>query len=150
VFKIEEWKYARETMAPAYAASVLVVTTETLPGFEIRAVLGEVLGVTACTRNPYVAGFRTLDGGQGVGMAQLLVQSRASAVAQMVTAARRRGATAVVGMRFDNRDITPNWVELCAYGTAVVAMPITAEARRQHALAEDVATMPQPQPQPQP
>ncbi|GAA1806268.1 YbjQ family protein [Planosporangium flavigriseum] len=115
---------------------MLVVTTESLPGYEIRAVLGEVLGVTACTRNPYVAGFRTLNGGQGAEMAQVLVQSRASAIAQMVTAARRRGATAVVGMRFDNRDITPNWVELCAYGTAVVARPITAEARQQAAEAE--------------
>jgi uncharacterized protein YbjQ (UPF0145 family) len=124
---------------------VLVVTTENLPGYQIRAVLGEVLGVTACTRNPYVAGFRTLDGGQGAQMAQVLVQSRASAVSQMVNAARRRGATAVIGMRFDNRDITGNWVELCAYGTAVVALPVTEQARRQQATAtDDVATMPQP------
>jgi uncharacterized protein YbjQ (UPF0145 family) len=121
---------------------VLVVTTESLPGYEIRAVLGEVLGVTACTRNPYVAGFSRLDGGQGAEMAQVLVQNRASAVAQMVNAARRRGATAVVGMRFDNRDITPSWVELCAYGTAVVALPITEEARRQ-ATSEDVRAMPE-------
>ncbi|HEV7897389.1 MAG TPA: YbjQ family protein [Planosporangium sp.] len=112
---------------------MLVVTTESLPGYEIRAVLGEVLGVTACTRNPYVAGFRTLDGGQGAQMAQVLVQSRASAISQMINAARSRGATAVIGMRFDNRDITGNWVELCAYGTAVLALPITDEARRQQA-----------------
>jgi uncharacterized protein YbjQ (UPF0145 family) len=126
---------------------VLVVTTENLPGYQIRVVLGEVLGVTACTRNPYVAGFRTLDGGQGAQMAQVLVQSRASAVSQMVNAARRRGATAVIGMRFDNRDITGNWVELCAYGTAVVALPVTEEARRQRAAAtDDVATMPRARP----
>jgi uncharacterized protein YbjQ (UPF0145 family) len=119
---------------------VLVVTTDSLPGFEIRAVLGEVLGVMACTRNPYVAGFRTLDGGVGAEMAQVLVQSRASAISQMINAARRRGATAVVGMRFDNRDITGNWVELCAYGTAVTAVPVSTEARRQQAAtAEDAA-----------
>ena len=112
---------------------MLVVTTDTLPGYELRAVLGEVLGVTACTRNPYVAGFRTLDGGQGTEMAQVLVQSRASAIAQMITAAERRGATAVVGMRFDNRDITGNWVELCAYGTAVIAVSVTDEAHGRHA-----------------
>jgi len=110
---------------------VLVVTTDSLPGYEIRNVLGEVLGVTACTRNPYVAGFRTLDGGQGAEMAQVLVQSRAAAIAQMIHAARRRGANAVIGMRFDNRDITGNWVEICAYGTAVVAVPLTDDARRQ-------------------
>jgi hypothetical protein len=39
-------------------------------------------------------------------------------------------------MRFDNRDITGNWVELCAYGTAVTAVPVTEEARRQQAAAE--------------
>ena len=71
---------------------MLVVTTDTLPGYELRAVLGEVLGVTACTRNPYVAGFRTLDGGQNTEMAHLLVQSRVTAIAQMITAAERRGA----------------------------------------------------------
>jgi uncharacterized protein YbjQ (UPF0145 family) len=43
-------------------------------------------------------------------------------------------------MRFDNRDITGNWVEICAYGTAVVAVPVTEEARRRSAL-EDASTM---------
>jgi uncharacterized protein YbjQ (UPF0145 family) len=33
--------------------------------------------------------------------------------------AQRRGGNAVVGMRFDHRDISDMWVELCAYGTAV-------------------------------
>ena len=117
---------------------MLVVTTEGLAGYEIQSVLGEVLGVTACTRNPYVAGFRSLDGGQGAEMAQVLVQSRASAITQMIQAAKRRGATAVVGMRFDNRDITGNWVELCAYGTAVIAVPVTDEIRGRHAAAADI------------
>ncbi len=125
----------RRGQLPAYSRYVLVVTTESLPGYEIRAVLGEVLGVTACTRNPSVAGSRSLDGAQGAEMAQVLVQSRASAIAQMIIAAKRRGATAVVGMRFDNRDITGNWVELCAYGTAVIAIATTEEALRQQAIS---------------
>jgi uncharacterized protein YbjQ (UPF0145 family) len=121
---------------------LLVVTTESLPGFEIRAVLGEVLGVTACTRNPYSAGFHTLDGDQGTEMAQFLVQGRTSAITEMINAAHRRGATAVVGMRFDNRDVTGNWVELCAYGTAVIAVPVTEEAKRQ--LAAEAADASEP------
>jgi uncharacterized protein YbjQ (UPF0145 family) len=40
----------------------------------------------------------------------------------MVEAANRRGANAVVGMRFDNRDVTPPWREVCAYGTAVLVV----------------------------
>ncbi len=114
-----------------YASFVLVVTTDTLPGYEIRAVLGEVLGVIACTRNPYAAGFQSLDGGESAVMAQVLVQNRASAIGQMINAALSRGATAILGMRFDNRDITGNWVEICAYGTAVVAVPIGERAVRQ-------------------
>jgi uncharacterized protein YbjQ (UPF0145 family) len=120
--------HLRRGALSVYSRYVLVVTTESLPGYEIRAVLGEVLGVTACTRNPYVAGFRTLDGSEGVEIAQVFVQSRAAAITQMINAARGRGASAVVGMRFDNRDITVNWVELCAYGTAVIAVPIGADA----------------------
>jgi uncharacterized protein YbjQ (UPF0145 family) len=124
---------------------VLVVTTESLPGYEVRAVMGEVLGVTACTRNPYVAGFRTLDGAVGTEMAQVLVQSRATAIAQMIHAARRRGANAIVGMRFDNRDITGNWVEICAYGTAVVAVPVSEYAKRQNEAVMETGHLPHQQ-----
>lgn len=121
---------------------MLVVTTDGLSGYEIRSVLGEVLGVTACTRNPYVAGFRSLDGGQGAEMAQVLVQSRATAIGQMINAARSRGANAIVSMRFDNRDITGNWVEICAYGTAVIAVPLTEDAKRQDAAYSQLGQAP--------
>lgn len=104
--------------------------------------------MAACTRNPYVVGPRTIDSGQGAEMAQVLVQGRASAITQMINAARRRGATAVVGMRFDNRDITGNWVELCAYGTAVIAVPVTEDARRQLAVEAGDASVPSPRPRP--
>ena len=80
-------------------------------------------------------------------MAQVLVQTRARAIVQMMVAARRRGANAILGMRFDNRDITSMWVEIVAYGTAVVVVPLTPEAQRQfdamnadggkHAVRED-------------
>ncbi|MGI5247241.1 YbjQ family protein [Dactylosporangium sp. CA-139066] len=105
---------------------MLVVTTEGLPGFEITAVLGEVLGVVATSRNPFAAGIRSTEGGPGQDLSQFLVQTRSRAVGQMVQAAENRGANAIVGMRFDHRDVTNTWVELCAYGTAVVAVPIHA------------------------
>jgi uncharacterized protein YbjQ (UPF0145 family) len=111
---------------------VLVVTTDTLPGYEVRLVLGEVLGVTASTRNPYASGVRSPDTGERGEMALVLVQTRARAISQMMGAARRRGANAILGMRFDNRDITSMWVEICAYGTAVIAVPVTPEAQRQY------------------
>jgi uncharacterized protein YbjQ (UPF0145 family) len=107
---------------------VLVVTTEGLPGYEVTAVLGEVLGVLPCSRNPFAAGVSSPDGGASPEMTRVLVHTRARAVAQMVHAAEGRGANAIVGMRFDHRDVTDHWVELCAYGTAVVAAPLPGRA----------------------
>jgi hypothetical protein len=52
-------------------------------------------------------------------MSEALAYWRQEAVEQMVEAARRRGANAVLGMRFDNREISSYWAEICAYGTAV-------------------------------
>jgi uncharacterized protein YbjQ (UPF0145 family) len=122
-----------EAQIYAYDGHVLVVTTEGLPGYDVTAVVGEVLGVIACSRNPFAAGLRSPDGGSGVEMSQVLVQTRARAIAQMIHAAENRGANAIVGMRFDHRDITNHWVELCAYGTAVVAAARTEFAKRQEA-----------------
>lgn len=110
---------------------MLVVTTDSLPGYDVRTVLGEVLGVTASTRNPFASGLRSPATGASGDMAHVLVQTRARAIEQMMVAARRRGANAILGMRFDNRDITGTWVEIVAYGTAVVAAPVTPEAQRQ-------------------
>lgn len=114
---------------------MLVVTTEGLPGYDITTVLGEVLGVVATSRNPFAAGIRSTEGGPGQDMSQFLVQSRSRAVGQMVQAAKHRGANAIVGMRFDHRDVTNQWVELCAYGTAVVAVPYAHRRTGAHAAA---------------
>lgn len=111
---------------------MLVVTTDSLPGYDVRVVLGEVLGVTASTRNPFASGIRSPATGERGDMAHVLVQTRARAIEQMMVAARRRGANAILGMRFDNRDITSTWVEIVAYGTAAVAVPVTPEAQRQY------------------
>ena len=110
---------------------MLVVTTDSLPGYDVRVVLGEVLGVTASTRNPFASGIRSPATGERGDMAHVLVQTRARAIEQMMVAARRRGANAILGMRFDNRDITSMWVEIVAYGTAVLAVPLTPEAQGQ-------------------
>lgn len=100
---------------------MLVVTTDTLPGYEVVDVLGEVFGTVACTRNRFDAHMKDLQDGIDPEMAGRLVRVRAAAVTQMIGAARRRGATAIVGMRFDSREVTGAWMELCAYGTAVKA-----------------------------
>ncbi len=45
-------------------------------------------------------------------------------IARMVAEAEQRGANAIVAMRFDTSEIGTNWTEVCAYGTAVFAIPL--------------------------
>lgn len=101
---------------------MLVVTSDTLPGYEIRQVLGYVAVSIACTRNPFDAGVKSLDG-ELVDRGRALTERRDAAVLELEDAAAQLGANAVVAMRFDHRDVTNAWVEVCAYGTAVVVQP---------------------------
>jgi uncharacterized protein YbjQ (UPF0145 family) len=103
---------------------VLVVTTEQLPGYEIRQILGEVVSSMARTRNPYREGVKNLRGGAYDPLApDNLTRWRTDSVARLGEEARRIGANAVIGMRFDSRDCGEMWMEICAYGTAVVVVP---------------------------
>jgi uncharacterized protein YbjQ (UPF0145 family) len=99
---------------------MLVVTTDTIPGYEVLAVIGEVIGVSARANNPYVEGIKSLHGKTNPQLLILLTEIRQEAVGKMMQAAVRRGANAIIGMRFDHRTVTSYWNELVAYGTAVV------------------------------
>jgi uncharacterized protein YbjQ (UPF0145 family) len=103
--------------------NVLVVTTDHLPGYEIREVLGEVVSSMARTRNPYREGVKALRGGAYDPKApENLTRWRTDAVTRLGEEARRLGANAVIGMRFDHRDVGEMWMEVCAYGTAVIVL----------------------------
>ncbi len=104
------------------------MTTEQLPGYEIRQILGEVVSSMARTRNPYREGVKNLRGGAYDPMApDNLTRWRTDSVARLGEEALRLGANAVIGMRFDSRDCGEMWMEICAYGTAVVAVPTMPE-----------------------
>jgi uncharacterized protein YbjQ (UPF0145 family) len=99
----------------------LVVTTETIPGTETVEVLGRVYGSIAMDADPYAARVRrTSDGRISQAACRELARIREEAVAQMCRTARAMGANAVIGMRFDNRLLGSDCVEICAYGTAVL------------------------------
>ena len=139
--------------APASADSigtVLVVTTDQLPGYEVRQILGEVVSSMARTRNPYREGVKNLRGGAYDPMApDNLTRWRTDSVARLGEEARRLGANAVIGMRFDSRDCGEMWMEICAYGTAVIVVPtvpdvmppdqplVAAETAHEPAIAEE-------------
>jgi uncharacterized protein YbjQ (UPF0145 family) len=104
-------------------ATMLVVTTESVPGYRVIAVLGEVLGLTIRSRNPFREGLAKLSGGANPDALDLLARWRRETVAELILAAERRGANGILGMRWDHREVTLSVVELCAYGTAVVLVP---------------------------
>ena len=111
---------------------MLVVTTFDIPGWDIRKVHGEVFGLTVRSRNAFSqfgAGLKSIVGGELKGMTANLITSRNEVMDRMIEEARKRGANAVVGMRFDTSEMGDTWTEICAYGTAVQAIPITEEAK---------------------
>jgi Putative heavy-metal-binding len=48
----------------------------------------------------------------------------------MIEEARARGGNAIIAMRFDTSEMGDVWTEICAYGTAVVAVPVSDGARQ--------------------
>jgi uncharacterized protein YbjQ (UPF0145 family) len=113
---------------------VLVVTMDDLPGYQIRSVIGEVVGVTARPQNKFTEGVRSLDGRLSAAGEQYLIAGRREAVERMAFHARNAGANAVLGMRFDHRVVSPAWVEICAYGTAVVAVALRGSSGPRRAI----------------
>jgi uncharacterized protein YbjQ (UPF0145 family) len=106
---------------------MLIVTSNKIPGHRIDAVFGEVMGLTVRSRDigsQMMAGFRSLGGGELPEMTKALYESRQEVMARMVNEAQQRGANAIVAMRFDTSEMGSNWTEVCAYGTAVFAIPL--------------------------
>ncbi|MDR2671930.1 MAG: heavy metal-binding domain-containing protein [Coriobacteriales bacterium] len=105
---------------------VLVVTTENVPGYKTRKVIGEVFGVTSRSRNVvsnFGAGLKTLVGGEIGAFTNLLHETRLEAIGRLRVEAASRGANAVVMMRFDNESIAQTVGGTVAYGTAVLLEP---------------------------
>jgi len=124
---------------------MLVVTSNDVPGYEIRAVYGEVFGVTVRSRNVgagFTAGFRSLGGGEIPEMTKLLLQSRNEAMGRMIQQAQQRGANGIIAFRFDNGEIAGRWTEICAYGTAVWVAPVSDDAKRQYDAMVHTGMMP--------
>ena len=69
-------------------------------------------------------------GGELAGMTKALSDSRNEAMGRMIEEARARGGNAIVAMRFDTSEMGDVWTEIAAYGTAVVAVPLSEGARQ--------------------
>ena len=98
-----------------------LVTIETIPGQAFES-LDVVKGTVVYSKNfgrDFMAGMKTLVGGEIVGYTEMLNEARAIATKRMVEAAEALGADAVVGMRYASSSVMQGAAEVVAYGTAV-------------------------------
>lgn len=101
-------------------------TTFTLDGYTIVQGLGLVRGITVRSRSifgNFGAKIQTMFGGHISMLATMCERAREEAFEIMLAQAQRRGANAVVGMRYDATEIMPGVSEVLCYGTAVVVEP---------------------------
>lgn len=108
---------------------MIVVNTETVPGYEITEVKGLVQGNTIRAKNigrDIGAGLKNLVGGELKGYTDLLTESRREALQRMLAQADELGANAVVNVRFTTSSVAAGAAELYAYGTAVVVRTVGA------------------------
>jgi uncharacterized protein YbjQ (UPF0145 family) len=116
---------------PLNTYGLMVVTTPTLPGWSIDAVLGTVIGNTVRTRNALSrmgAGIAASFGGELTAYTTLLSESRNEAVRRMVGQAKLLGATAIIGVAFNTSELLEIATELLVVGTAVTAHRIADQA----------------------
>ena len=91
------------------------------PGKEIEA-LSIVKGTIVMSKNigkDFMAGMKTLVGGEIVGYTEMLVEARQLATKRMVDEAEALGADAVIGIRFSSSSLMQGAAEVVAFGTAV-------------------------------
>ena len=98
-----------------------LLSIEYIPGQEIEA-LGIVKGTVVQTKNvghDFMAGLKTLVGGEIVSYTQMLNEARQIAVKRMVDEAKEMGADAVIGVKYGSSQVMSGAAEVIAYGTAV-------------------------------
>ncbi len=98
-----------------------LVSIDSIPGKEVE-VLGLVKGTIVQTKNigrDFMAGMKTLVGGEIAGYTEMLNEARQLATKRMVDEAEALGADAIVGVRFGSSMVMQGAAEILAYGTAV-------------------------------
>ena len=98
-----------------------LLSIEYIPGQDIEA-LGMVKGTIVQTKNlgrDFMAGMKSLVGGELVGYTEMLEEARQIAVKRMVDEAKKLGADAVSGVKYGSSQVMSGAAEVIAYGTAV-------------------------------
>ena len=100
---------------------MLLLNIDYVPGKEVEP-LGLVKGTVVQSKNfgkDFMAGMKTLVGGEIVGYTEMLTEARQIATKRMVDEAEALGADAVVNVRYGSSAVMQGAAEVIAYGTAV-------------------------------
>lgn len=100
---------------------MLLLNIDHIPGKNVEA-LGIVKGTVVQSKNigkDFMAGMKTLVGGEIVGYTEMLTEARQVATKRMVDEAEALGADAIINIRFGSSSVMQGAAEVIAYGTAV-------------------------------
>lgn len=98
-----------------------LVSIDSIPGKQFE-VIGIVKGTIVQSKNigkDFMAGMKTLVGGEIAGYTEMLNEARQIATKRMVDEAEALGADAIVGVRYGSSAVMQGAAEVMAYGTAV-------------------------------
>lgn len=101
---------------------MIIVTTEFVPGKEIKELNGFVRGSTIQSKHigkDIMAGLKTIVGGEIKEYTEMMDQARQIAIGRMVEDAKQKGANAIICVRLESSAVMQNASEIIAYGTAV-------------------------------
>ncbi|GER07101.1 hypothetical protein GCM10007972_18710 [Iodidimonas muriae] len=101
---------------------MIIITTDTVPGQEVREILGVVQGSTVRAKHlgrDIMAGLKNIVGGELHGYTELMQEAREEAINRMAKEAEKLGADAVLNVRLATASVTGGAAEILAYGTAV-------------------------------
>lgn len=102
---------------------MIIVTTDTVSGKEIKEIKGFVRGSTVQTKHigkDILAGLKTIVGGEIGEYTEMMDEARQKAIGRMVEDAKEKGANAIIGMRLQTSAVMQNAAEIIAYGTAAI------------------------------
>jgi len=104
----------------------MVTTVLGLPGYRVVRNLGVARGIMVRSRSVvgnFVGGIQSLFGGNITIYTNLCEQARKETYILMCDDAKKRGANAIIGMRYDATELMAGLTEVLCYGTAVIVEP---------------------------
>ena len=116
------------SFATTAQSELIVVTTSTIPGYDITKALGTVHGLTVRTRGvggKIMAGIEGMFGGEVTSYSSEAEKARKESMERLIENAKSVGANAIVRTDFETSDILNGTATIfSAYGTAVIIKPL--------------------------